>query len=298
MCRGTSRDARNATNKRPRPLIAFLQMFRVSFEELSGTWVFAACLGLATIFVASLYLVSAGLPRDHPVTIRRRILAIACVCLAAPAYLWAWSSDGESGESLLRVLGLKTEGLFWAALSPVVLVSLAYLGPLVHFAWLRHNPFTGLFAGERRDIAFRNFVAAPFAEELVFRACLVPLLRPSLGDLWTIILCPLFFGLAHLHHLAEWARNGGEPLTDVLVELVLQVGYTSVFGMFSAFLFVRSGHLLSPILAHSYCNILGLPPLDAVPSHPYPLSLFTVYVVGLLTFVLLLFPLTSPSLFT
>ena len=273
---------------------------RVSFGHLSGAAVFAACFGLASIFVLSLYAVSAGLPRNHPVTVRRRITAIAFVCLAAPAYVWAWSSpDSSSGEPLLRVLGVKREGLLWAVVCPLLLVSLAYLGPLVHYASIGHNPLSELFPGERPDINLRNFVAAPFAEELVFRACLVPLLTPLLGDFWTVLLCPLFFGLAHVHHVLEWARHDdGETLTDVLIGVLAQVVYTSVFGMFSAFLFVRSGHLVSPVLAHSYCNMLGLPPLDAIPSHSRPRSMFALYVVGLVTFVLLLFPMTSPELFT
>ena len=269
----------------------------MSFEGLSGYQVFLACFGLASLFVLSLYAVSAGLPRNHPVTVRRRILAIACLCLASPAYVWAWSTrreeGGGSGEQLWRVLGLKLEGLPWAVICPVLLVGLAYLGPLVHYASLGHNPL----ADERLDIILRNYVVAPFSEELVFRACLIPILLPAIGTLPTITLCPLFFGLAHLHHIVEWVKNRDVPLRNVLLGLVLQVGYTSVFGMFSAFLFVRTGHLVSPVVAHSLCNILGLPPINALPSHPHPRVMLTVYVMGLATFVLLLFPLTTPHWF-
>lgn len=276
-------------------------MPRVSFRGLSGSSVLAACLGLGSLFVLSLYAVSAGLPRNHPVTVRRRILGIACVCLVAPAYVWAWSTaddDANEGEPLLRVLGIKLEGIIWAVVSPILLVSLVYLGPLVHYITLKQSLFPELSAGERRDIGFRNFVVAPFAEEFVFRACLVPILTPCIGELCTVLLCPLFFSLAHLHHIVEWAQNGGNNLANVLLGLFAQVGYTSVFGIFSAFLFVRSGHLVSPVLAHSYCNLLGLPPLDMIPSHSHPRAMFTIYVLGLVTFVLLLFPLTSPTWFT
>ena len=242
---------------------------------------------------------SASLPRNHPVTVRRRILAIVCVCCVAPAYVWAWSTtNDEEAEPLLTVLGIKLEGILWAVVSPLLLVSLAYFGPLLHYASLKENPFSELFSGERTDISLRNFVVAPFAEEFIFRACLVPILVPWLGELWTILLCPLFFGLAHLHHIIDWAQNGEGALIRVLLGLLMQVGYTSVFGVFSTFLFVRSGHLVSPVLAHTYCNILGLPPLDAIPSHHRPYSIFCLYVLGLLTFVLLLFPLTSPTWFT
>lgn len=274
--------------------------FLVSFRGLSGLNVFLACFGLASLFVLSLYAVSAGLPRSHPVTVRRRILAIAFVCAVSPAYVWAWSTGrDDNGESLWRVLGLKKEGILWAIISPLLLVSLAYLGCFVHCVILKQNPFAELDLTERWDIAFRNFVAAPFAEEFVFRACLLPILLPSLGELWAILLSPLFFGLAHLHHIVEWAKTDSErePLTNVLLGLLLQVGYTSLFGMFSAFLFVRSGHLLSPVLAHSYCNILGLPPLGDISSHSHPRLLFTTYLIGLATFILALFPMTSSSLY-
>lgn len=272
---------------------------RVSYEDLSGLAVFTACLGLASVFVLSLYAVSVGLPRNHPVTVKRRILAIACLCLAAPVYMWAWSTrEGEKeGEQLWRVLGLKREGFLWAVICPVLLVALAYFGPLVHYANIGEHPF-GQLLEDRTDINLRNYVVAPFSEEFVFRACLMPLLLPALGTTWTVLLCPLFFGVAHLHHVVEWLYNRDTPLTQVLMGLGLQVGYTSLFGMFSAFLFVRTGHLVSPVLAHSACNLLGLPPIDALFTHPRPYSMFTLYLIGLATFVLFLFPFTDPTLFS
>ena len=270
---------------------------RVSFVGLSGYRVFAACLGLASAFVLSLYAVSAGLPRNHPVTVRRRILVTCGVCLAAPVYVWGLSSSEGEGEPLWRVLGVKQEGLLWALVCPATLILLAYLGPLVHYISLGERPFVAV-TRERADINLRNYVVAPFAEEFVFRACLMPFLLPSLGLLKTVLLCPLFFGVAHLHHILEWLYDGTTPLGPVLIGLVLQVGYTSIFGMFSAFLFVRTGHLVSPVLAHSLCNLLGLPPLEEVTSHPYPLTLFSLYLLGLTAFIFLLFPLTDPSWFS
>lgn len=273
---------------------------RVSFVGLSVYSIFTACIGLASAFVLSLYAVSSGFHRNHPVTVRRRILVITILCLAAPVYVWFWSSrpssEGE-GEPLWRVLGIKREGLLWAVVCPLVLVLSAYMGPIVHVISSGGNPFASI-KQQRRDIAFRNFIVAPFAEEFVFRACLVPFLLPVLGTSGTIILCPLFFGIAHLHHFFEWLHNRATPLTPVLLDLALQVGYTSIFGIFSAFLFVRTGHLVSPVLAHTSCNVLGLPPLDHIQKHPHPIAMFSLYLIGLMTFILLLFPLTEPSWFS
>ena len=268
---------------------------RVSFDHLGSYGALAACGGLASIFVLSLYAVSPGLPRSHPITVRRRIQATLCVCLLAPVYVWTWSSPGgAAGEPLWRVLGVKWTGLGWAVVSAALLVLLAYLGPIVHLLSLGVNPFGGL-GHERSDIRLRNYVVAPFSEEFVFRACMLPLLLPQLGPALATLLCPLFFGLAHLHHFVEWVWNGNTSLGVVLASLLGQFAYTSVFGVFSAFLFVRTGHLVSPVLAHVLCNVLGLPPIEMLLEHPHRVAMATLYVVGLLTFILLLVPMTEPS---
>lgn len=41
----------------------------------------------------------------------------------------------------------------------------------------------------------RNQVVAPLTEELVFRACMLPMLVPCAGPSTAIFTCPLFFGV-------------------------------------------------------------------------------------------------------
>jgi len=40
-----------------------------------------------------------------------------------------------------------------------------------------------------------NVLQGPLTEEFVFRACMLPVLVPSLGESWSLLLCPLFFGV-------------------------------------------------------------------------------------------------------
>jgi prenyl protein peptidase len=40
---------------------------------------------------------------------------------------------------------------------------------------------------------------------------------------------------------------------------VFQFAYTSLFGFFAAFVFLRNKNILALILAHSFCNWMGLP---------------------------------------
>ena len=39
------------------------------------------------------------------------------------------------------------------------------------------------------------FFQAPFSEEFIFRACMLPLLVPCFGTSLSVFLCPLFFGV-------------------------------------------------------------------------------------------------------
>lgn len=250
------------------------------------------CLGC--VFVLSLYAVDPGLPRDHPTTIRRRVTAILCTCLVAPGYLWLWSDGAASDKtSLLELLGVRWAGLIQALLYPLVLVAVLYTGPIVQHV-TSDEPW---YTNERSEIIVRNYLVAPFAEEFVFRGCMVPLLLPSLGATRTILFCPLFFGLAHVHHIVELAKRGDVSLLAACGVTLVQVCYTSIYGMFSAFLLLRTGHLVSAIITHAFCNFMGFPDFGGVLTHARANLVKAAYVLGLIGFLILLSPLTEPSLY-
>lgn len=54
----------------------------------------------------------------------------------------------------------------------------------------------------------RNHVVAPLSEEFTFRACMLPILLQSFHPTRAIMITPLFFGIAHLHHVIERYRAG------------------------------------------------------------------------------------------
>ena len=68
-------------------------------------------------------------------------------------------------------------------------------------------------------IWWRNYVVAPFSEEFTFRACLIPLLLGPFTWRGTVLVSPLFFGVAHLHHMIERVRSGIDVQTAVVVSL-------------------------------------------------------------------------------
>jgi prenyl protein peptidase len=75
-----------------------------------------------------------------------------------------------------------------------------------------------------------------------------------------IYLSPSVFGLAHLHHFYEFRiTNPRVPLAAAVARSVFQLAYTSLFGMYATFIFIRTGSLPAVILIHTFCNYMGLP---------------------------------------
>ena len=101
----------------------------------------------------------------------------------------------------------------------------------------------------------------PVTEEILFRSASVPLLLLSHTPNTTIIfLTPIIFGLAHVHHFYEFRiSHPHTPVTSALLRSLLQFTYTTLFGGYATFIYLRSGSLLSVILVHSFCNWMGFP---------------------------------------
>ncbi|OAY69783.1 CAAX prenyl protease 2 [Ananas comosus] len=72
-----------------------------------------------------------------------------------------------------------------------------------------------------------------------------------------------FRWIAHLNHFLELYCQRGYSFLKALLIVGVQLGYTVIFGWYAAFLFIRTGNLLSPIVAHIFCNVMGLPVLSS-----------------------------------
>uniref|UniRef100_A0A667ZCL1 CAAX prenyl protease 2 n=1 Tax=Myripristis murdjan TaxID=586833 RepID=A0A667ZCL1_9TELE len=162
-----------------------------------------------------------------------------------------------------------------------------YLGPLVHSAM--DNPKG--FMGELQSVLdvqswklcvgdvmwLRNQVVAPVTEELVFRGAMLPMLVPCTGPTAAIFIAPLII-----------------PIFTLSCSVIgIQFLYTTVFGAYTAFIFMRTGHVVGPVLCHSFCNSQGLPDISSALQHPEKPALLFSYLMGALLFLVLLFPLTD-----
>lgn len=98
-------------------------------------------------------------------------------------------------------------------------------------------------------------------EEVLFRSASVPLFLLSRATQSTIIFgTPVIFGLAHVHHFYEFRiTHPNTPVTVAIIRSVFQFTYTTLFGAYATFLYLRTGSLLAVILVHAFCNWMGLP---------------------------------------
>jgi prenyl protein peptidase len=78
-----------------------------------------------------------------------------------------------------------------------------------------------------------------------------------------------------------------------------QFAYTTLFGMYAAFLFIRTGNVAAPCVAHAFCNVMGFPDFGEIGrlNGWKRIVLASAFVVGLLGWYFLLWPLTEPTLY-
>ncbi|CAI7868157.1 unnamed protein product [Closterium sp. NIES-54] len=150
------------------------------------------------------------------------------------------------------------------------------------------------------DLLFhaRNLVVAPLSEEFVFRAALCPLLLAGgFSVISTVFICPLFFSLAHGHHIWNLVHYHRCSLPQALAMVGFQVAFTWVFGCLAAFIILRTGSLWASVAAHAFCNAMGVPDFQAALTHRHRYVISAAFVAGVALFAVLVNPLTDPPLF-
>ena len=147
-------------------------------------------------------------------------------------------------------------------------------------------------------IFLRIQVFAPLTEEIVFRACMVPvLLSTGMTTANVCLIAPLFFGFAHFHHAFLRLRQGNS-LLSVAITTFIQFCYTSIFGSYASYAFLRTGSLVAVVLCHSFCNAMGLPDVSFLQSnsllYAYKGYLLASLIIGIALFVIALLFLEVP----
>ncbi|KAH7855619.1 hypothetical protein Vadar_026795 [Vaccinium darrowii] len=280
----------------------------------------AACTAMALFYVAILYSPTLILRLPPPTSFKsymiRRFVCAAVSSLISVVFsalilpIRSWEASFLSG-----VYGIRLDHMWQAVVYPVTLTSLMYAGSLtlksilLLASWKEQcndgegqlsnctenvlQRFIGkIFSVASNVSAWRNYFVAPITEELVFRACMIPLLLCGGFKTYSIIFfCPIFFSLAHLNHFFEVFTHQNRSVLKASMVVGLQLAYTVVFGSYASFLFVRTGHLVAPLVAHIFCNFMGLPVLYS----PRNGIVSIAFVAGLVGFLWLLSPATNPE---
>ncbi|KAL2682523.1 hypothetical protein Neosp_006975 [[Neocosmospora] mangrovei] len=205
------------------------------------------------VYVIPLYFSAATRPsptrsRDAPEAIRARIFVVSlstAICSLVTLYLLS-SHATIAIPNPLHFMGYWPVGLVDAARA-LWLTALLFAGPLYESLFVDGAARQWLDLQPLRDLwtdwpTWRNMVAGPITEEC------------------TIFLSPLVFGLAHLHHFYEFRiTHPHTPLPVAILRSLFQLTYTTLFGAYATFLFLRTGSLLAVVLIHAFCNCMGLP---------------------------------------
>ncbi|EAL51068.2 CAAX prenyl protease family protein [Entamoeba histolytica HM-3:IMSS] len=124
----------------------------------------------------------------------------------------------------------------------------------------------------------RALVVAPIIEETLFRGVFIPyLLTNGCTSIFTFIYCSMLFGLAHINHLIT------EDVIDkaAIINTMIQVGFTTLFGMYSSYVFFSTKSVISCILCHAVANYLGFPDFTTMSDKKTAI----IYIIGITLFI-------------
>ncbi|EEY22521.1 CAAX prenyl protease [Verticillium alfalfae VaMs.102] len=238
---------------------------------LHPTTAFALLLAYTLAYVSPLYASSDTRPspellRNDPRVIRARIKSVLCsTALCSFCTFIILHRNYALAIDPLHAMGYWPLGVTEAA-SSVLLTAILFSAPLFETlvldgAWKDLVSTRTIIDVWQSWTTWRNIVIGPSTEELLFRSASVPLfLAAHLSIYKTIFLSPIIFGMAHIHHFYEFRiTHPRVPLHVAIARTILQFSYTTLFGAYATFLFLRTGSLLAAILVHAFCNAMGLP---------------------------------------
>ncbi|TPX31324.1 hypothetical protein SmJEL517_g05341 [Synchytrium microbalum] len=266
---------------------------------------FSACSLLTGLFLSSLSIFKTkrtyNAPRDDPRVIRQRFMGVGLSCILSTIVLYvlfAYKGRKQTLSQLAWLMGLRIDHLLISTICPLILTASLFLGPLVVNGVEGRLPFqrNWTWRGHVQDFAkdlrtWRTYFVGPVVEEWVFRACMIPVMYAGgWSKSGIILITPLLFGAGKFIGCTEGHER---PLLEPYKELL---SYTTLFGWYTSFLFMRTGHLAGPTVSHVFCNIMGLPDFGAAlrPSR-YRNVYAASYLLGITGFTYLLFAFTTPS---
>ncbi|ODQ82546.1 hypothetical protein BABINDRAFT_29813 [Babjeviella inositovora NRRL Y-12698] len=277
---------------------------------ISTVTAIALSTGISVSYVLGIYLHNRNshFPRDSPVTIRNRIKSVSIVTLAniilvplVLCWLDPYYTLPQAFSRLGLIPGASLHFGFESLVSSVgdvfkcwLLLAVLYIGPILDYTLFDRKYAMADFRDNFTTlIGVRNHIVAPITEELVYTSCILNvclLANMTLQNM--IVYTPLLFGVAHLHHGWEMHQAGG-TLRKIAVICTFQMAYTSVFGMLTNFIFLRTGSVWCCVVVHGFCNLMSFPSHDVSPKYGWGYAYYGLLVFGIYGFRHGLYPLTA-----
>ncbi|KAL8710508.1 MAG: hypothetical protein Q9220_004941 [cf. Caloplaca sp. 1 TL-2023] len=255
----------DADDEAPPPLsIALVGCLSVSGEDITYTILY-----VLPFYLSPTTRPSPALSRDAPSVIRARIRFVSvsvAISTLTTIYVLATYANASRLE-ILRLLGWFPLGVTEIVKS-VMLTALLFTGPLFENA-VAQGRWKDWIHGQTLQqslgswIGWRNYVAGPITEEILFRSLLVPLhLLTPISPTRVVLFTPLYFGIAHIHHFYEFVlTHPHTPWAPSIIRSLIQFTYTTIFGWYATFVFIRTGNIVAATFIHAFCNWAGLPRL-------------------------------------
>lgn len=153
------------------------------------------------------------------------------VMLISPFFVYyLLCNDQTTNVSVWEIMGFRIAGIAPAIIVPFLLTATLFLGSICSLALngslLTYAQPSYWIESVQNILWLRNHIVAPLSEEFTFRACMMPLLLQSFSPKAAILLTPLFFGVAHLHHNIERVRSGMNVKTAIIVSSKSRSSFT------------------------------------------------------------------------
>ncbi|KAL9647061.1 hypothetical protein ABK040_016535 [Willaertia magna] len=154
------------------------------------------------------------------------------------------------------------------------------IGKIIPFFLFDHEKYK--ISNDEDLYHFRAIILGPVTEEIVFRSCLIYVLYfvGGFSHLNSLLISSFLFGVAHCHHIIEYLLHGEMSLISAMLNVIIQLSYTFIFGLYCGYLLDKTKSSLAAIILHAYCNVMGLPNFMAMKNPLIGIS----YVIGLISF--------------
>ncbi|CAL1284410.1 unnamed protein product [Larinioides sclopetarius] len=237
----------------------FSKLF-TTHTEMGCTSNVLICISLATMYVGSLYVWRNTHGRDHPSTIKKRFLSVFLMSFVSATVVYVFTDKLYFGCDVTywSLMGIRLSGLVQATILPLFLTMVLFLGPMS----LHYNE--GLYQR--------------FFDLKMWLYCLT-----NVVWLRNHVIAPFF-----------------EEFTFRACMLPILVPcFGSKNSVILCPFFFGIGHVAAPVIVHAFCNHMGFPDFGQLFTieRPKQSVLMVCFVAGLVTWMLLLKPLTEPQIY-